>query len=592
VRSRPNLKTYLRPAVVTSGQTMLVEVVLTSTSETPVDFVRMQLHGYEVVRIANPAITHTVVRLEALHGPRTLGVGEHRLAARFELPAGVPPSYAGSVVAVSYTLDVHVAIPWWPDRRGTFAVPVVSPPVAQGHDPQPQTVVSSLEGPRGTEPYVEVSYDSTVVEIGGVLAGAVSVGNLGNRPVRGVSLELVAVERTRQGHASKFRRARWRIHDGGARDGEPMPFRVRVPRELSVPIEAHLFEVSFSLQVVVDVAWGSDVKVRTPVTLVPAQTDARASARAEAKASRWVAPVGRERRALIWSTVAHERGLVNDAANETMSATIDAVALEIRLEQRGADGLYALATYRWPNLGIGLHVEPRRWTDVIARAGKLDLGHSTAAAKFTAHAREAAQATALLGAEALGLLARFEEARVDDDGAVVARRGSAQTKAALDAFVTLSVTTAQALARGLRRVPPPASMAAAVPAWDAFARHLGGRLDRGPMAIRGATFGAQPVEVETLWMHGADVAGTAVRVPLSPPLERALDPDAPDLSREARDLVAAITAEARDVHLGPTALEALVQGPLEDPASVEPLLEKLVRLARAMRGVGSAGPFR
>ena len=53
-----------------------------------------------------------------------------------------------------------------------------------------------------------------------------------------------------------------------------------------------------------------------------------------------------------------------------------------------------------------------------------------------------------------------------------------------------------------------------------------------------------------------------------------------------------ITAEARSVRLGPDALEALVAGPLEDPASVEPLLEKLAMLARAVRGALATGPYR
>jgi hypothetical protein len=554
-----------------------------------VDFVDLRLEGTELVSEGTATSTHSVVALHARHGPRTLGVGEHRLAAEFQIPASAPPSYAGRHVAVAYKLDVHVAIPWWPDRRGSFVVPVVLPPVAV--TPRPNTTVSRLDGPRGTEAYVEASYDSTVLEVGGHLAGAVSLANLGGRAIRGVSLELLAAESSARGGIVDGPRARWRIHDGAVHEADPIRFRVALPRDLPVSFAGHLFKLQFFLEVVVDVAWGGDVRLRTPVELVPARTDARGAPSGGA-ASRWVAPVGRERRALLWAAVAEQRGLVNDAASESMSATIDAVALEVRLEQRGIDGVYALAKFRWPDLGIGLHVEPRRWTDVVARAGIVSLGTEAAAKKFTAHAREAAQAQALLGGGALGLLAKYDESRVDDEGASVARRGAAQSRAQLDAFVAHSVTTAQALARGLRRVPPPALMAKSVPAWEAFAQRLGGRLDRGPMAIRAATFGAQPVEIETLWAEGAEVVGTAVRVPLSPPLERELDPEAPDLSREAKDQMTSIAAEARDTHLGPGALEALVPGPLDDPASVELLLERLVRLARAVRGVGSGGPFR
>src|ERR1700722_12017638 len=50
MRSRPTVKTLLRPAVASPGAPLLVEVVLTSTSETPVDFVEMRLEGREAVR--------------------------------------------------------------------------------------------------------------------------------------------------------------------------------------------------------------------------------------------------------------------------------------------------------------------------------------------------------------------------------------------------------------------------------------------------------------------------------------------------------------------------------------------------------------
>jgi hypothetical protein len=130
-----------------------------------------------------------------------------------------------------------------------------------------------------------------------------------------------------------------------------------------------------------------------------------------------------------------------------------------------------------------------------------------------------------------------------------------------------------------------------LPAWAAFAQRLGGRLERGSMAVRGATLGAQEVEIETLW-SGESVKGTSVRVVLSPPLDRPLDVESPEVSAEVRDLAAAIGAESRAVKLGPAALSALVAGPLDDPAVVEPLLEKLDRLARAVRGLRQAGPFR
>jgi len=66
VRSRPNLKTYLRPAFMTPGNTLHVEVVLTSGSETPVDFVDLRLEGSSIARDDSAASTHSIVALAAL----------------------------------------------------------------------------------------------------------------------------------------------------------------------------------------------------------------------------------------------------------------------------------------------------------------------------------------------------------------------------------------------------------------------------------------------------------------------------------------------------------------------------------------------
>jgi len=198
----------------------------------------------------------------------------------------------------------------------------------------------------------------------------------------------------------------------------------------------------------------------------------------------------------------------------------------------------------------------------------------------------------LQGALDLDELAKFDEARVDDEGATVASLGKAQTVPHLDAFVSRAISTANAFARSIARLPPPDRMKRMVPAWQAFAERLGGRLDLGPMAIRAAALGAETVEVETLWSRKGEVEGTAVRVLLSPPLERPLDLESPETSREACELATAVAAEARGTHFGPDSLEALTGGPLQDPAVIEPVLEKLSRLARAIRGIASAGPFR
>lgn len=586
MRGRPSVKTYLRPPVATPGQPLQVEVVLASGSETPIDYVETTLRGKARMQMGKYGSVAPLLEHRARHGPRVLSKGEHRFASRFDVPQGLPPTYRGGVAWVDYVLTVHVSIPWWPDRRQSFTVPMSSAMRAEGATPQ--VLVSSLDGPHGTTPFLELSLESSTLEIGGTLAGAVSTSNTRQTQIRALDLFLVSIEASTQTSFSYVvRKARWRIHDGQPEEGQSIPFRVALPRDLQVAFTAPNFQVSWALEVVADVVWGFDATLRAPVKVVPPDTGAGGGSRAP----RWVAPVGRERRAIAWSSVADRHGMVNDAAEERMSASVGAASLAVSTQQRGADGLYWVATLKWPALGIDLHAEPRGWTDLFS-SRRIDLGDGRAATRFTARAREEAQGRAVLGDGALESLAPFDEASLSDEGAVLASRARAETLAQLDAFVTSAVLAAQALARGITRVPPPETMKAHLDAWRAFASRIGGELHVGSMRITSTSFGPEPIEIETLWSEPGRVEGTAVRVTLSPPLDGPLAVDSPSVSAETRQLASLVASSARSVRLGPTALEALLDGPLEDPAKVEPVLVNLAALARSVRGIPAGGPFR
>jgi len=585
MRGRPSVKTFLRPAVAVPGGPLQVEVVLTSRSDTPIDYVETKLVGTAWMQVGRFGSSLRLVEQRARHGPKTLTKGEHRFASRFDLPAELPPTYRGGVAWVDYTLSVHASIPWWPDRRQSFGVPMA--PAARDGGPTPQIFVSSLEGPRGTTPFLELALESTTLEIGGVLEGAVSISNTQHVSIRALDLALVAEEASSQ---SSFTydapRHRWRIHDGQPSEGQSVPFRIALPRNLQVGFAIPIFEVRWALDVVAEVVWGRDATLRAPVTLVPGRMTRPAK-----DASRWVAPVGRERRSLTWSTVADRHGMVNDATAERMSANVGAAALVISTQHRGAAGLHWIATVKWAPLGIDLHAERRSWTDVFT-VNRFDLGEGRAASRFTARAREAAQGLAVLGAGTLDALDGFDEATVSDDGAVLASRARAETLPQLDAFVRDAIVGAQSLALGIARLPPPQAMEAHVAAWREFASRIGGELQIGAMKITSTGFGPEAVELETLWSGDGRIEGTALRVRLSPPLEEELRLDSPATSAESRQLAKAIAGAATSVRLGPSALEALLSGPLADPATVEPLLVNLSDLARSIRGVSRTGPFR
>jgi hypothetical protein len=187
MRSRPRVKTYIRPGLSRPGTSFDVDVVLTSAAETPIDFVELRLEGEERIQAGRYGRSLPCLAMAVRHGARTLGVDEHRISARFDLPGELPPTYEGRAASVAYTLHVHVSIPWWPDRHARYRVAVAPAPASQVV-PTPQTILSTMDGPKGTAPFIEVALESTALELGGELAGAVSVANAGHSTIRGVDL--------------------------------------------------------------------------------------------------------------------------------------------------------------------------------------------------------------------------------------------------------------------------------------------------------------------------------------------------------------------------------------------------------------------
>ncbi len=206
-----------------------------------------------------------------------------------------------------------------------------------------------------------------------------------------------------------------------------------------------------------------------------------------------------------------------------------------------------------------------------------------------------------LGPDLEEALVQFEEVRVDDDGATVSSRGAAHSLDELLGFVTKATTLLRLFHTAAARVAPPSVMAAHLAAWGSFAARTQGRLEPGRMWIHDAMVGVDRFEVQTLWRANGVYEGTVLRLAVDPPLERDLVAADPSLSPEARALLVELSAKGtrpRDepaLRVHRDAFEwhrAADLGVLEDPATLETTIDALARLARATRGIVSAGPFR
>lgn len=589
MRSRPKVKLLLSPGVVAPGEALQAVAVLTAKSETPVDFVSMRLRGVTEVgvgggksrRVHEECFFEREWRSKSL----TMMPGPHRFEADFHIPAGGPPSYVGPDTRITYSITVHVSIPWWPDRQKTFVVPVVFAPRPRP-DPEPKVFVTSRDGPRGKHPFMELSLDTTQMSLGDPVGGSVSLQNVRGKHIRGVDLsfvemELVTLPTTDVREGRRFTR---RIWSGDPEEGSAIPFRVMIPENATAGFTTRAVAVVTEVEARAHVAWGADITLRARVLVAPKATSPRTD-------RGWVAPVGRERQMLVWRNVAERTGLAADPEAQRMHGRIGDVAIEISAERREAD-YWLVAKLGWPSLGLDLDVRERRWTDALAQ-DVVKSGLDRIDGRLALRAREHAQGKALATAEILEPLLPYEEVRLGDGGGELAMRGASHVTAKVEGFVRSVLAAASALDGATRRVPPPVLFAADVGAWEALAARLRGRLELGRMWIHDAQVGTCAVQIGSVWARSGLHLGSIVEVAIDPPLENLPDSvEDPALSPAARDAWRELAMRARSVQVSKEAITIELEGKMADPQVAMPVVELATSLRRALGGPLAAGPFR
>ncbi len=595
MRRRPDVKVYLDPAVVFPGGTLVAEAVLASKGETPVDWVEMRLRGTlrSAVGAGNARQYYeSVVYDRVWRSPeQTLGEGEHRFRVEYPFDPSAPPTYAGADAAIGYELQVHVSIPWWPDRKRSFVVPVAMPPTMPSPDPLPVVSSSSSAGPRRGEPFMEVALDATDLALGDVLTGSVSLQNLSGKAIRGIDLAFVEMETVSLPSAAVREKGRFglRILDGAPNEGEAIPFRVRVPERATPSFAAGPIRVTTHVEIRADVAWGTDVIVRIPVAVAPMK-------RPEGRATGRVAPVGRERVLEAWQRIARSIDfVVADPEREGLDGRRGDVRVHVANEQRGGD-FWFVAELTMPSLGLDLEVRERRWSDALA-VDVVKTGNAVVDDRLVVHARDHAQAKPFVEAWVPSLVPpappELEEVKASDDRVVLAARGSVYDTRRIGGFVRNVLSAAGELDAARAFVGPPPLLAPHLPAWRSLADALHGRLELGRMWIRDGRAGTYTIEVGCTWGRRGVLLGTTVRVIVDPPLATVPpSPDDPSVSPAARDAWKALAARARGVHVEADAISVELEAKPAEPESAMPIVELAVSLRRALTGVVAAGPFR
>ena len=574
------------------GEPFDVDVVLTSRSETPTEHVDVSLVGEVGVAIPQGK---TVAARQAQHVPKqffrwspgTLGVGDYRQRFHFVLPNWAPPSFraAGGWCRVAYTVDVHVVIPMWIDRRAYFALPVAAPPRMPSAGTQ-TIIATHANGPQSGAMYIECSLDATQLSPGEEIRGDVSFANVASKRIRRVTLSIIGTERTREPYnaANAVVRYATTLISGPPPEGESFPFRFTLPRDLWPTFDARLFSLQWAFEVRADVVLGSDVVLTIPIDVVRMPPGIEPPPR-----SHRAIPVGRQRLSRLWAIIAQRSGLTYDEQAGTMLASRGAVSMTLAREAYEGT-LGTVATFNYPHLGIDVKLGERGFLTVLTR--HFTLPDEMADGRFAVTGREDMQLAAFFDRDFARYLATASRVELDDDHCRIHVPGAASSASTLEAVVRAATHVMDLLDAAISRVPPPSTMAPHVAAWRAFADATGGRLELGRLWIHDASIAGFRFEVGTVFEPDSPAPrGTLVRVPIEPPLDVAPNVDDASLSALAREALKALAAD-KSFHADTRELGMYIEGPTPDPSVLAPKIEGMISVLRALRGQVAAGPFR
>jgi len=571
------------------GERFEVELVLDSKSDTPTDFTSLRLTGTERAVIGDGKGAYyssfDILRLEVRESERVLTKGVHKKRYIFDIPPNAPPSITGPRCVVHYVFQLHASVPWWPDRRASFVLPVEAQPTSEvGGTPR---IVSSSNGPSAGQIYIEASIDRDVLEPNGTLTGAVSVANTAAHRIRRVTVALVASEHVKKPAEYVYEAQRFGITlvEGSPPETDPVAFAIRVPPHVAPTLTASSFRWRWHLEVRAVIAFRDDVVMRVPITIVrtPDGTPPRAPGR--------YFPVGRDRFARVWQEVAMRMGMSLDADGATLRATSGRSSLALR---RVYDGnAYRLRLdFSWPALGIDMRVSEREWGPMNLLGNHWSSDHSTANARFDMRAREHAQLATILDRDMLKALVDFSHVFLSDSGGQMSVGIAGTNTGALEGWCRTALTLLRRWDWVSQNVVAPKLMATSLPAWRAFAEATGGKLEVGSMSVRDGAIGVDRFSLETHWRDATLVEATEITFPIEPPLERPMTLSDPALSAAAREAWTALAKDNPTFAVLVNGVTWQVEGSVSDPQTLMTELELAAQLMRALRGRPQSGPFR
>ncbi len=590
IKKRPKVGLRL-PTILTPGRRASGVVVITASKAVPTQAVTVDLRGEErvVIGSGDSAKTHrwAVMTLRAnLTGPEEIPAGRHELPFSFDVPEEAPPSYRFGFARVEYEAVVRVDIDWWPDAVEKFVITVGSVE-RDAVDARPQIYSTSPEGPVGTVPVLEVSLASDIVPLGGTIDVAVAVDNAVDTRFREGKLSLSALETrfdSRGRNRGRVKLRGYELRFSVERLLEGAPIRMAVP-EVPPSIQSRLFQLDWVLDVTAVVAFGRDITMRLPVTLVP-EGGVRVRSRLAP------APVGSSRQRAIWEKVARAYGMAFDGRQ--MLQKVGDVEIAIGLGHRKR-GLALVGTLTHPSVHLDLDGgEKGSFHRFLGE--NVELGQPFFEKNHYVTGRDPAQVRAYVGALGEAFFAQELEDLDDEGMTFVSMR---RTRSALSRMCSTLTSLAASYPGARAAIPPPSGREAAAAEWARTATREGAVFEPSRLALHFRR-GEDRSIVVTEW----DESGTAYRTTAAIEVRDPIDDDylflstasslgddeATKYGAEARQILARLVAETPHLRVEERALIAHIEPQLDDPARALAILKRLEALSALLRG--RTGPYR
>lgn len=570
------------PSFVHPGDAVKVGIKLESSSRTSIEFIAVTLTGTQGAKEREDTqYTKRTVVDEAtqVSGEMVLEEGQHSFEASLTLPDDAPSSYTGFLSDIQYSVGVHVSIPWWPDAKEHSDL-VVAPRPA----PRPKQHAITAVGQEPERPFLELALDDRCFAPGEEITGALALGNVRGRRVDGISLSLVGTERIRvtMEGAHEAHRTTSFLKASADDEGAAIPFRFRVPRDVTPSFDAGMIALT----------WGFEARVlgintATAQTLPVVIGAFQGSPSAERRRPR----IGSGRWRDVWVEAAAHAGLALDDDDLVMSGSMHGCQASVSIAREGEHAGALSGELSWPSWEIGLRVARGSLTERVFGAEEDTLG------PYRIEGHERAQVRAAVSERLRAALLAFDGIEMDDGRAVVNSRWPAHEPAALRAFIERLLALAAAVREASAGVSPPSSMASIAPSWAAFAGEVGGRLVLGSMCVRGGSLEGESFDIETHFAEqGAEPSFTRITLAIDPPLAKPFDPEsAADMAAAppgTREIVGSIRKHARSLRATEDRIEADADDPLAPPARLLEPMRQMAALAARLRGERRIGPYR